>query len=123
VSALDLAAVLLAVASIVAAVVLVIAAASLVAALRDLRAALAQLRQEALPAVADLRLAAERAHDDLDRVDVLLDTAESVSGTVDTASKLAYAAVATPVVKVMSAATGTSRARQRFRQSRSERPR
>lgn len=114
-SAPDLAAVLLAVASVVAAVVLVVLAAALVVTLRDLRRALDEVREVALPAVEDLREGAARAQVDLDRVDELLDRADTIGRTADSASRLAYSAMATPVVKVMSMATGTSRAAQRLR--------
>ena len=46
---------------------------------------------------------------DLDRVDTLLTTVESIAGTVDSASRMAHNAVGSPLVKVM--ATGAGRGR------------
>lgn len=79
-------------------------------AVRELREAVEQLRGETRLVVADLQHAAEVADAELARVDALLDTAESVAGTADSASRLAYLAFANPVIKTMALAAGTGRA-------------
>ena len=50
-----------------------------------------------------------------ERVDNLLRSAESVSGTVDSATRLAYLTVGSPVVKGLAVATGANQAYRRFR--------
>ena len=50
----------------------------------------------------------------------MLGTAESIGGTVDSASRLAYLAFSNPVIKTMALASGTGRAARRFRRIRSE---
>jgi uncharacterized protein YoxC len=52
---------------------------------------------------------------ELQRVDGLLDAAESISSTVDSASRLAYQTFSNPVIKVLAFGTGTRRAARRFR--------
>jgi hypothetical protein len=114
----DAAAVVVAVASGIAVVVLVWAATSLAKATSELRRAVDDLRREALPVVADLRQTVGSANAELDRVDTLLGTAESVTATVDSASRLAYLAFSNPVIKALAFASGTGRAARRFRRSR-----
>jgi hypothetical protein len=114
----DAAAVVVAVASGIAVVVLVWAAASLAKAVGDLRRAVDELRQEALPVVADLRATVASAGAEIERVDNLLGTAESVTATVDSASRLAYLALSNPIIKALAFASGTGRAARRFRRGR-----
>ena len=45
----------------------------------------------------------------------ILGTAESISSTVDSASRLAYLTFSNPVIKALAFASGTSRAVRRFR--------
>jgi hypothetical protein len=45
----------------------------------------------------------------------VLGTAESISGTVDSASRLAYLALSNPVIKALAFGAGTARAARRFR--------
>ncbi len=58
------------------------------------------------------------ANYELDRVDDLLGTAESIGGTVDSASRLAYLAFSNPVIKGLAVASGTGRAARSFRRRR-----
>ena len=58
------------------------------------------------------------ANAELERVDGLLGTAESISGTVDSASRLLYLAFSNPVIKAMALASGTGRAARSFRRNR-----
>jgi uncharacterized protein YoxC len=111
----ELAAVIVAITSVVAVVLLVIAIIALVRTLRSMRETVEALRQEAVPAVVEMRSTVQAANAELARVDVLLDRAESVSATVDSASRLTYLAVSNPVIKTMAFAAGTGRAARRLR--------
>lgn len=107
--------------TVVATVVVIALVASLVAALRAARAlqraaeALERDAREALHAV-DGTLA--HASAELERVDDLIGSAEQLTEAVGSASRMAYATVATPVIKVMALSRGTSRASQRLRAKR-----
>jgi uncharacterized protein YoxC len=116
----DTAAVIVAFASGLAVVVLLIAVVSLNKTLRQMRAALEDLRRETLPVVAEMRAAVGQANTELERVDTLLGTAESISTTVDSASRLAYLAFSNPVIKGIAFASGTTRAARRFRRRRED---
>jgi hypothetical protein len=116
----DAAALVVAVASGMAVVVLVFAVYSLSATLKQLRAAIEDLRRETLPVVHEMRTTVGQANVELERVDNLLGTAESISSTVDSASRLAYLAFSNPVIKAIAFASGTGRAARRFRRTRDE---
>jgi uncharacterized protein YoxC len=116
----DVAAVIVAVASGMALVVLVWAVNSLNKTLREMRAAIQDLRNQTLPVVAEMQVAVGQANVELERVDNLLGTAESISSTVDSASRLAYLAFSNPVIKGIAFASGTGRAARRFRRRRGE---
>ena len=111
----DAAAVVVAVASGMAVLVLVWAIYLLNRTLRELRGAIEDLRRETLPVVTEMRIAVGQANVELERVDTLLGTAESISSTVDSASRLAYLAFSNPVIKAIAFASGTGRAARRFR--------
>ena len=51
---------------------------------------------------------------DLVQVEAILERTESIKGTVDSASKLALAAFATPVIKLAAITTGLNRAARRL---------
>ena len=57
------------------------------------------LHKETLPVVARDGRTGHQANAELERVDTLLGTAESISSTVDSASRLAYLAFSNPVIK------------------------
>src|SRR6476469_4796341 len=114
----DTAAVIVAVASGMAVVVLVVAMVSLTRTLKVLKQSIEEIRSETLPVVAEMRSAVSQATADLERVDTLLGTAESISTTVDSASRLAYLAFSNPVIKTLAFASGTGRAARRFRRRR-----
>ena len=111
----DAAAVVVAAVSGIGVTVLVVAAIALARAAGELRRTAEALREEALPAVADLRRTVAGAEAELDRVDRVLGTAENVGATVDSASRLAYRAISNPVIKTMALASGTGRAARRLR--------
>jgi hypothetical protein len=68
--------------------------------------------------VNEMRQAVGQANVELERVDSLLGTAESISTTVDSASRLAYLAFSNPVIKALAFASGTTRAARYFRRVR-----
>ena len=116
----DVVAIVVSVFAAIVIVVLCYALAGLVRTLRTLRDSVDQLRQETLPLVAELRTTVVQASSDLDRVDTLLGRAESISATVDSASRLAYLAFSNPVIKTLAFGAGTARAARRFRRSRED---
>jgi hypothetical protein len=88
---------------------------SMTATLRAVRASTDELRRESLRLVADVRNTVDQANSELERVDTLLGTAESISTTVDSASRLAYLAFSNPLIKLLAFGTGTARAVRRLR--------
>jgi hypothetical protein len=92
-----------------------VALVSLTRTLRTLRVTVETMREETLAAVTDLRAAAREAADEVDRVERLVTSAERIEGAVDSAGRLAYRTLASPVVKAMAIGTGVSRAAQRLR--------
>jgi len=121
VTAGETAALIAAVAVAVLVLALVLTLVALTRTLRALRIAADDLRRSSLPLVSDVRTAVAQANAELDRVDGLLGTAESISATVDSASRLAYLAFSNPVVKVLAFGAGTARAAGRFRSRRRRR--
>jgi predicted PurR-regulated permease PerM len=120
VSAGDVAAVVVAVLTTVAFVLLVLTLVSLHRAVRDLRQVLRQLRDEAVPAVQELRATVRQANAELDRVDDLLGSAETVAGTVESASELTYRAMSRPLIRMMSLGTGLGEGVRGYRRRRRE---
>ena len=114
-SASDLAAVIVAIASVAAVVLLAVATTALLRTLRALRDVAQLLRTETVPVLEDLRDTVDAANHEIARLDRLVTTAESVTGTVDSASRLAYIAMANPVIKGVAFASGTAKAARRLR--------
>lgn len=81
---------------------------------RDLRRLVEVLAGETVPLVRDARVVVEEAATEMVRVGDVLGSAESVSATVDSASRLAYRAFSNPVVKVLAFGTGTGSALRRL---------
>jgi hypothetical protein len=119
-TATDLAAVIVATCSVAAVVLLAVATVSVVRTLRALREVAALLRTETVPVLDDLRDTVDAANHEIVRLDRLVTTAESVTGTVDSASRLAYIAMANPVIKGVAFASGTAKAARRLRGRRAE---
>ena len=111
----DVAAIILAsaAAAIVGALLVVLAQAR--RALREARESLDALRTDAATMLDELRGATRRAEFELDRIDALYGTAEALSNGADSASKLAYRTVSSPVVKAIAFGAGTRRALHRLR--------
>jgi hypothetical protein len=116
-SAADLAAVIVAIASVVAVMLLILVVVSVNRTLTTLRLTIEQFRRETLPVVDELHRTVTTANVELERLDGLLDSATSVSSTVDSASHLAYLAFSNPLIKAMALATGTAKAAKALRRS------
>ena len=90
--------------------------------MRSLRSEVVALRQETGPLLVELRESTSDARSimtearrDLDRFDRVLGSAEAISGAVAGGSRVARAALSTPVIKTAAIATGTTRAVRRLR--------
>jgi hypothetical protein len=94
---------------------LVVALLSLRSALRSLRVAADMLREETLPLVAELHRAVVDTVDEVERVDRIITAAEGIGDRVDGASRLAYRALGSPLVKAMAFGAGVSQATRRLR--------
>lgn len=114
----EVAAVVASVAAALVAVGVLFALSSLSRTLRSVRAAVEELRRETVPLLGDLRATVSQANSELARVDEVLGRAESIGGTVDAASRLAYLAFANPVIKAMALGAGTTRTARRLRRRR-----
>ncbi|MCU1375043.1 MAG: hypothetical protein JWO68_2329 [Actinomycetia bacterium] len=114
-SGADLAAIIVAIASVVAVVLLVFVVVAVNRTLTTVRLSVEQLRRETVPVVDELHRTVVTANAELERLDALLDSATSVSATVDSASHLAYLAFSNPLIKGMALATGTAKAARALR--------
>ena len=94
---------------------LLLALVQVIATLRSLRRTVDALRAETVGMNEEMRTAVRDASYEVDRVDALLTTAESVGENLDSASRLVRRTVQSPVVKVMAFGTGTRRAVARMR--------
>src|SRR6202035_4140682 len=81
-----------------------------------------ELRRETVPLVREARVVVDQAATEMVRVGDVLESAEAVSATVDSASRLAYRAFSNPVVKVLAYSTGVGSAVGRFFGRGGERP-
>jgi uncharacterized protein YoxC len=115
VTATELAALIVAIASVVAVVLLTFVLVAIARTLREVRAAVVLLRTETLPVMVEMGEVVRSANAELERVDDLLGTAETITGTVDSASRLAYLAFSNPVIKAAALASGTGRAARSLR--------
>ena len=111
----DLAAIVVSVLSLVATALLTLAVGSLVRTMRELRGVLDTLHDQTLPLVADLRMTVDQAGADLERVEGILESAERITHTVDSASQLTYRALSPPLIKTMSLLAGLRRAGRQLR--------
>jgi predicted PurR-regulated permease PerM len=94
---------------------LLFALGSILKTMRSLTATLESLRTDTEELVGEMRTEVRRAGFQVDRIDSLLGAAESVEHTLDSASRLAFKTVSSPVVKAMAFGTGTKKAVQRMR--------
>jgi len=114
-SGTEVAALVVAVAAGITLTVLIGVVVALLRTVRDLRTTVEALRVESVAVVEDLHETVRSTNAELARIDNVLGAAESVTGTMDSASKLAYLTVGTPVVKGLALATGANQAYRRFR--------
>jgi hypothetical protein len=119
-TATELAALIVAIASVVAVVLLAFVLVSVTKTLKELRVAVELWRTETMPVVLELGDTVRSANAELERVGGVIGTAEAISGTVDSASRLAYLAFSNPVIKGMAVASGTGRAARSLRRGRKQ---
>ncbi|MEA2685374.1 MAG: hypothetical protein QOE93_569 [Actinomycetota bacterium] len=111
----ETAAVVFVVATIIGAVGLVMVLYAASRTLATIRRTVDDVHRAAMPLLADAHRAVRKAGTDLERVDALVATAESIAGTVDGASRLAHHAIGSPVVKAMATSAGVAKAWRRYR--------
>lgn len=80
----------------------------------QMRRLVEQLHDEALPLVRQAHVVVDQAATEMERVGDVLGSAEAVTATVDSASRLAYRAFQNPVVGVLAFGSGFSGALRRF---------
>lgn len=114
-TAVELAALIVTLVCMVTVALLAFAVVSLARTLKELRHVVADLQKKALPLVNDLRDTADRAEAELGRVDQVIERAEKISVTVDSASRLAYKAFSPPLIKGLSLMSGIGQAARRLR--------
>ncbi|MBK9178385.1 MAG: hypothetical protein IPM45_02225 [Acidimicrobiales bacterium] len=117
-SAADVAAIVVTVLAALAVAALAVVLAATVRTLGEVRDALVEVRTRTDGLVVELEQAVGEARDGLDRVDRLLGTAEGISAAVSSTSRIAQAALSTPVIKTVALASGTQRAARRLRRAR-----
>jgi hypothetical protein len=105
----DLATILVVLLGFGAFVVVLLAVQALVRSLRELRRSLEVLHDETVPLLEELRATVRDAGAEVERVDHLLDAAESISTTVDSATRLSYLAFRAPLLKVVAFFKGFGR--------------
>ena len=115
-SAVELAAVVVTIASVTAVALLAVGVTMLARTLAALRDGIDRLGADTRGEVAELQRTAAQLQADQARLDDAVSALRSVSGTVDAASRLAYTALSTPVIKAMSLGAGTARAARSIRQ-------
>lgn len=113
-TASDLALVIITGCSIVAVVAVLFALQRILVAVRKVTRTLDELNAQALPLIDDMGRALAEANAELERVDRLVGSAESISATVDATSKLAYRALSAPVIKTVAFRSGASKAARRM---------
>lgn len=113
-SASEWAAVISALAAAVLVGALVMTLTSLSKTLGALRATVEDLHRDTIPLLADVHQTVRTAGEELERVDALLVTANSLGETVDSASKLALIVFSNPAVKAIAFAAGVRRAQRRM---------
>jgi hypothetical protein len=102
-------------ACVLAVVGLLLAMNSLRRQVRRLEAVAEDLRVQTMPLVVEAHRVVDQAANEMERVGAVLESTESVSATVDSASRLAYRAFANPVVKVLAVRAGAAGGMRRLR--------
>lgn len=109
------AAVTVTVASTAVVLVLLGAAMSLRRSARELRLLVEEMSDHATDVIGQAEKTIVRAQEELDRVDDLVGSAEAITETVGSASRVAHAVLATPLIKILAFGAGSARAGRRFR--------
>ena len=91
------------------------AALSLRRSARELRLLVEEMTDHAAAVIGDAEETIARARGELQRVDDLVGSAEAITETVGSASRVAHAALAGPLIKVLAYGAGTARAGRRIR--------
>jgi methyl-accepting chemotaxis protein len=84
---------------------------------RDLQALADDLAEQGAAVISDAEATVARARRELDRVDDLVGSAEAITETVESATRLAHTALATPLIKVMALRAGTARVGKKLRKA------
>ena len=113
--ALSAAAVALTVVSTAIVLTLAFAALSLRRSARDLRLLVEEMTEHAAAVIDEAEETIARARGELQRVDDLVGSAEAITETVGSASRVAHAVLASPLIKVLAFGAGTARAGRRMR--------
>jgi hypothetical protein len=95
-------------ACVLAVVGLLVAVTAMRRQIHDLSVVVDQLQRQTVPLVADAHRVVDQAATEMERIDAVLESTESVHATVDSASRLAYRAFANPVVKVLAIRAGAA---------------
>lgn len=82
---------------------------------QELRMLVEEMTDHAANVIGDAEATIARAQGELDRVDDLIGSAEAITETVGSASRVAHAVLAAPLIKVLAFGAGTARAGRRFR--------
>jgi hypothetical protein len=90
---------------------------SLLRTARELRALAEELNEHTSAVLGDVEVTVSQARSELDRVDTLVGSAEAITHTVGSASRLARVALSRPVIKVVAFSAGTARAGRRIRKA------
>jgi hypothetical protein len=109
--------VVLAVVATVVVAVMLFAALSLRRSARELRLLADEMSDHAYAVIGDVEETIDRARGELRRVDDLIGSAEAITETVGSASRVAHAVLATPLIKVVAFGAGTARAGRRLRRA------
>jgi uncharacterized protein YoxC len=110
VSAGEVAALVASVAAGILVVGLLFALGAAIRTMNAVRHTVEDLRRETIPLLADVHSAVREATGRLDQVETVLERADSISGTVDSGTRLAYRVLAPPVIKLLALANGSARA-------------
>lgn len=114
-SAGDLAAIIVAISSVALVVLLAVLVVSVTRTLTEVKVTVEELRRQVLPLIDDASRTVASANAELVKVDELVDSAQSISGTVDATSHLFYLAFSNPIIKAMALGTGTAKAARALR--------
>ena len=109
-SASEVAAVVASVAFAILVVGMLFALGAAIRTMNEMRRTVEELRRGTVPLLTDVHTAVRQATGTLDQVGTILERTDSISGTVDAASKLAFRAFGTPLIKVMALASGSAKA-------------